>query len=482
MIYLRIALLYLLCLPFRLCAQDVIYSEYEKFDFHTGEYAVVGMAGGMLYNYHSTSDGPVLEAYDDSMNKVAQVILDFFPEKIYETHFITYPDKIIVLYQALESNKVVQYAALLDEKGRLKNKPMQLGSFKTGIFGATKTYFQSAVSENKKTILVYSINDKGNIVDFDGKWLDDNLAITKKSHATFQAENTVQHADLSIDNDGNIYVPAYTPIGNMNYADQFWILKLIPGASKFETSEMRLDTKFAASGYIKIDNTNKRLYFGGFYADRKNGGFDGIVYASYDITRDSFLTRKFIPFDRELIDAANARNKKHPFDNYQVQHLIVKNDGGFVLVAEVHYITSRSNYAPGMGFYSFYSPYTTTIVHEYHFNDIMALSYDKDGTRQWNAFVPKEQYSQEDGGLFSSYALLNSGGTLAFIFNDFNPSQSRIKLATLSADGQKDIRSFTAEGNDDPDWMPSKGKQVAGRILIVPCLHKKQICFAKVVF
>ncbi len=88
------------------------------------------MTGGLLYTYRNTTDGGLLDAFDDSMNKVATVLLDFFPEKIYETRFIAYPDKIIVLYQALESNKVVQYAALLDEKGRLKGKPMELGRCK----------------------------------------------------------------------------------------------------------------------------------------------------------------------------------------------------------------------------------------------------------------------------------------------------------------------------------------------------------------
>ena len=482
MIYVRIALLYLLLLPSVLYAQDVVYSQYEKFDFHNGEYAVVGMTGGLLYNYHSTTDGPMLEAYDDSMNNVATVILDFFPEKIYETHFIAYPDKIIVLYQALESNKVVQYAALLDEKGRLKNKPIQLGSFKTGIFGATKTYFQSAVSDNKKMILIYSANDKGSEIDFDGKWLDENLTIVKRSHTSFKADNTIQHSEVNIDNDGNVYIPAYTPDGTMNYADQFWILKLAMGAAKFEQKEMALDTKYAASGYMKIDNLNKRIYFGGFYADKKNGSFDGIIFASYDITGGIFVTKKLIPFDRELINSAGTRHKTRAFDNYQVQHLIVKNDGGFVLVSEIHYVTSRTNYSPGTGFYSSYSPYSSTIVHEYHYNDIMALSYDKDGSRLWSSFIPKEQYSQEDGGIFSSYALLNTGGTLAFLYNDFNSTRSSIQLATLSSEGRSDIHSFKAEGNDYPDWMPSSGKQVAGRILIVPCLHKKQICFAKVVF
>src|SRR5881394_627169 len=96
-------------------AQDVIYSQFDKFD-RDDEYSVVGMTGDKLYTYRNTSNGAMLDAFDDSMNKVATVLLDFFPSKIYHTQFISYPDKIIVLYQALESNKVVQYAAQLDER------------------------------------------------------------------------------------------------------------------------------------------------------------------------------------------------------------------------------------------------------------------------------------------------------------------------------------------------------------------------------
>jgi hypothetical protein len=480
--YLVTALLFLLCFPVFAGAQEVIYSQYDKFDFRNGEYAVVGMAGDRLYTYHKSADEAMLDAYDDSMNKAATVLLDFFPEKIYETRFIAYPDRIIVLYQALESNKVVQYAALLDDKGRLQNRPIELGSVKTGIFGAMKTYFQSAVSENKKMIVIYSATDRGSEIEFDGKWLDDKLAIVKRSHAVFKTDNTIQHADVNIDNAGNVYMAAYTPVGANNYADQFWLLKLSPGATKFEPKEMPLDSKFAASGYMKVDNLNGRVYFGGFYADKKNGSFDGLIYAAYDISGGTFPARKLIPFDQDLINAAGIRRRNHAFDNYEVKQLIVKNDGGFVMVAEIHYVTTRSNYTPGLGFYSYYNPYTTSVVREYHYNDIMALSYDKEGMREWNSIIPKEQYSQEDGGVFSSYALLNTGGTLGFLFNDFNASRSRIQLATITPEGKTDIHSFTAEGNDYPDWLPRNGKQVAGRIIIVPCLRKKQICFAKVVF
>ena len=463
-------------------AQDVTYSAYDKFDYRSDDYAVVGMTGGLLYTYRNTTDGALLDAYDDSMNKLATVLLDFFPQRIYQTRFVSYPDKIIVLYQALESNKVVQYLALLDEKGLLKNKPVEVGSIKTGIFGATKTYFLSTVSDDKKTILIYSVNDKGTEIVFDGKWLDDKLTITKRSHVVFKTDNTVEHGEVNISNDGIVYMSVFSPVGTLNNADQFWILALTPGATKFDAKELLLDNKFAASGYIKVDNVNKRIYFGGFYADKKNGNYDGIIYAAYDIPGNTYLSKKFIPFDQDLVNAAGARRRNHAFDNYAVRQLVVKNDGGFVLVSEVNFITTRSNYMPGFGYYSFYSPYMTNMVHEYHYNDIMALSYNKDGTREWSSFIPKEQYSQEDGGVFSSYALLNTGGTLAFLFNDFNVTHSRIQLATLNSGGKSEIHSFTAEGNDYPDWLPRYGKQVAGRTLIVPCFHKKQICFAKVVF
>ncbi len=368
---LKIALLVLLlfCVGTTVTAQDVVYSEYDKFDFRNDEYAVVGMCGSRLYTYRKTEDGPMLEAYNDSMDKVAKVLLDFFPEKIYEARFISYPDKIIALYQGLESGKVVQYAALLDEKGRLVGKPVELGSVKTGFLGATRSYFFTALSENKKNILIYSVNDKSESIEFEGKWLDDKATVIKRSKAVFKTENRAEHGEVSISNDGTVYMVAYSTTGAHSYADQYWILTLAPGATKFEPKELPLGEKFAASGYIKLDNVNSRIYFGGFYADKKNSNYQGLIYACYDISSAAYQSVKFIPFDQELISAAGARRRSHAFDNYEVRQLIVKNDGGFIMVSEVHYITTRNTFNSGFGYYSYYSPALSSVTHEYHYED-----------------------------------------------------------------------------------------------------------------
>lgn len=463
-------------------AQEVTYSRYDKFDYRSDAYTVVGMSGGFTYTYIRNEEGSRLDAYNDSMNKVASVILDFFPSRIYQVRFITYPDKIIVLYQALESNKVVQYAALLDENGLLHGKPIEIGKFRTGIFGATRNYFASAYSDNKKQIIVYSAIDKGNEISFDCKWLNDEAKVLHESKVSFPTENTPEHSEVNVANDGTVYMAAFTPIGSQNYADQYWILKLSPGATAFEGKELELGDRFATSGYTKIDNQNGKVYFGGFYSDQKNGNFDGLIFASYDIATDKYAVKRFISFDSELAGQTSARRKSNTFDNYIVKQLIAKNDGGFVLISEIAFVTTRSSFAPGFGYYSFYTPYMNSTVREYHFNDIMTLSYNKDGAREWSAFIPKQQYSQEDDGVFSSYGFLNSGGTLAFLYNDFDPRHSRIQLSTVSADGKAQTNALAAGGNDNPDWLPRSSRQVSGRVMVVPCFRKKQICFARVAF
>jgi len=470
-------------ISFGIKAQSVTYSDYDRYDLRDGEYEVIGMCGGRFYAYRKMDDSCLLEAFDDAMNKKATVVLDFLPDKLYEIHFVAYPEKILVLFQALESNKVVQYAALLDGLGRLKSKPVMLGFKKTGIFGAVKTYFEHCVSDNKRLILAYSSEAKGSTFELEGKIIDDNLNILKHVHSTFSTDNSLEAGEKSIANDTTIYVQTYTTTGTLNYADQYWILKLKPSTSKFEHLELKLGDKYATGGYMKIDNMNNRLYFGGFYSDKKNGDFDGVIYAQYDNSSHSFQTTKFIPFDEKLKLASGIRQSEHPFDNYHVKQIIIKNDGGFVMVSEIQYTTTRSNYYPSPGYYAFYNSVSTSIVREYHFKDIMALSYDKDGNRLWSSFVPKEQYSQEDGGMFSSYSFLNSGGTLAFMYNDFNQYHSRIQLATVYPDGKTSSHSFVPDNNNDvPDWLPKSGKQVAGRVLIIPCLRKKQICFARIEF
>lgn len=467
-------------------AQEVIYSPYEKFDLRSGDFSVIGKVGSYTYTYRATNDGFFLDAYTDSMEKMATVVLDFFPKKIYETRFINYPDKILALYQAVESNRVVQYAALMDATGRLLKNPIKISEAKTSIFGPTKQYFSSAVSDDKKQIFVYAATDNRDELELTGIWLDDALTNTlTRTSTSFKADYDVAHGEGLLDNNGNFYLPLFTPSGNKSYSDKLVVLSLAKAQRHFGVNELPLDGRYATNTFMKLDNYNNRVYVGGFYADKKAGNYEGVLFAYYDIADSSFHNHKMIPFDEQLRLATGERSKKRAFNDYIVRQMIIKKDGGFVLISEDFFVTTR-NTNPGFGgYYSSYyygGSFGNQIIREYNYNDIFTLSYDGQGNREWHAFVRKNQYSQEDGGLFSSYAIMNTGGSIGFLFNDFNTNKSRIQFATVDANGSVDMRSLGAGNRDDPDWLPRSGKQIGLREMIIPCLHKRQISFAKIVF
>jgi len=466
-------------------SQKVVYSDFVPYDIRNSDVSIVGKVNGTLYTFRSYNSEYFLEAYDDAMNRKATVILDFFPRRIYSVRFIPFENQMMALYQTLEGTRITQYAALLDETGRLQKGPLKIDEKRSGFLGssANKEYFASAVSENRSQIVVYSTKSSRKQLEFTAYWLDPQLLkVTKKQKLKYKGGSYVTKGAALLSNSGTFYLPVYTQIGSRSFSDDYTLLSLRKEEAGFKMYHLMLQDNFLEYPYQRLDNQNERIYIGAFYSTRKNGNNDGVLYATFNTGTATFENDKFIPFDDALRVETGMRNKQRALNDFKINQLVIKNDGGFVLVAEESITNLRTSYMPGWGFYSFYySPVMTQTVREFHYNDILVLSYGNNGVSDWHAFVRKDQFSLEDGGLFSSYSMLNTGGGLGFLFNDFNTNRSRIQLASVDAEGKVSAGFLDAGGANDPDWLPRSGKQVDSKEIVVPCLRKKQICFAKIV-
>lgn len=466
-------------------AQDIFYSKEQKFTFQNSDFNVVGWSGDRLYTYRASKEGYFLDAYNDSMRLMATIALDFFPQKIYETRFYTMEDQIIVLYQAVQSNQVVQYAAKLDSRARLLQKPVALDSVKMGWLSSERQYYSSVMSNDKSKLIVFSLGKrKNNRQECSTILLDNALNILRKAHPSISSDNDFNLGQSLLGNDGTLYLSAFNGSDARSYSGNVWLLRLAPDGQEFRDISLPLGTDFASGSYIKANDAQAEIYFSAFYATKKSGNLDGLIYGVYDMKTDSFNIFKRLPFDDKLREAADDHNKKKAFNDYVVRNLIVKNDGGFILVGESYYMTTRTSmYGPGYGYYSWYNNgYPSTSTREYHYGDIMVLDYDANGERQWQNFIRKEQYSQEDDGLFSSYAMLNSGASLVFLYNDFSTSKSTLNLAAVDVSGALQLKKMNPGRSAGADWLPRSGKQTDLRELMIPVLRRNSIGFARVVF
>lgn len=466
-------------------AQDVFYSKENKFSFQNGDFSVLGWTGDRLYTYRASKEGYFLDAYNDSMRLMATVALDFFPQKIYETKFVSYDDQIIILYQAVQRNNVVQYAARLDNKARLVQKPVILDSVKMGWFDSGKKYYSYAVSNDKKRIMIFGLGSrKEKEMRFNATLLDDNLNVLSHSFPGINKDLDIDLGQSVLGNDGMLYLSAYGETGSKNFSSEAWLFTLTPDGQSFSHVALPLESRFISGLYIKMDDVRNIVYTGAFYSERKSGNLDGVVYGQFSPASNSFSTLKMLPFDDKLRNAADERNKKKAFNDFEVRNIIVKNDGGFIMVTESYYMAQRTNYNGGNGYYSWYNngPYTSTSTREYVFGDILALSYNAEGERNWFNFIRKEQYSQEDGGLFSSFATLNSGASLVFLYNDFTTTRSTLNLAALDSGGDLQLKKMNLGKTTGGDWLPRSARQTDAKELIVPVLRKNSLGFARLAF
>ncbi len=461
---------------------QIYYSDYETFDFRSGDFDVVGNVGDYTYVYRGGVNGYFLDAYDEQMNRTAKVILDFLPKRVYNKEFITYKDRLVLLYQVYEDGQVKQMGATLNEKGMLIEGPRLIVADKAGVLSPKRGMYEYAISYDKSVIVIYGISTRGEELDMSCFWLDDQLNIQSESNAKFIADNAISYGEAIVDGSGNMFLPAYTAMGSRQYADRLWMLSLSQGGTNFLDAELDLNNGFAAGTYMELDKKEDKIYVGGYYSDKKNGHYIGVRYTYYDTYDKKFAEVKLIPFSDKLLNASGARGKKRAFDDYRIKKLIVKNNGGFVLLAEQFFVTTRSGYTPGFGYYSSYYPTASSAVTEYTYGDVLAISYDGNGQTEWLGFVRKNQYSYDDGGIFSSFGVVNTGGALGIMYNDFNTSNSQVQLASIDGTGRIHAKPVQKKGNKNPDWLPRSGKQVSSRSIVVPCFFKKDIGFAKIVF
>jgi hypothetical protein len=117
----------------------------------------------------------------------------------------------------------------------------------------------------------------------------------------------------------------------------------------------------------------------------------------------------------------------------------------------------------------------------YYAENILVLSYNSNGTLEWTNVIPKSQYDDESDNMIS-YQLVNTGGEIHFLFNQFEKRTLLLNDQTMAPTG-KITRNPTLKNLDKGyEFMPRLGKQVSARQMIIPCVYRNFLCFSKIDF
>jgi hypothetical protein len=359
-------------------------------------------------------------------------------------------------------------------------------------------------SEDKSKFMVFKINskNKGNYV-ITTNLFNDSLQLIKRSVINMPMDDRNDYLDeYYVDNDGDfVFAKFYRQ--NSDVISRVALAIKYAQADSFFMNEPNIEKRYLDEVHVKVDNIHKRYFLASFYYKERRGNIDGFYYYVWDKLSGKPGMENTITFGDDLRrDAKGDANIKMAFNDYFIRNIIVKKDGGFVIGSEAFYTTSRYNtwnrwdYLYGSPYYSpydyySYSPYYNSSWYRsrysnsqnvrYHADNIVILSFDKDGNLQWNNVISKEQFDDDTDDLIS-YQLMNTGGQVHLLFNMEERRVNLLNDYTVTPGGQISRNPTLKNLDKGYEFMAKYEKQVSAHQMIVPCLYRNTVCFAKIEF
>lgn len=189
--------------------------------------------------------------------------------------------------------------------------------------------------------------------------------------------------------------------------------------------EIELDDWFIQDLQLAIGDDGN-IIGAGFYSTRGTWSIRGTFFVTFDRETKDVIHKSFKEFDEDFMTMymtekeerkakkkADKKDKELEMYEYDLSDIILRDDGGAILVAEQYYsyvVTTRSTDSNGIT--------TTRYTYHYIYNDVVVVNMNSSGEIDWAAKVPKRQHTINDGGFYSGFGLTVVDDKMYFIYND----------------------------------------------------------------
>lgn len=494
-------------------AQKIDYSLVDREDFKEMNFEIIGRMGNNINIYKNNRNRHDISVYDNDMQIKNRIKLDFMPEKVYTVDFVSYGDFAYMIYQHQRRNVVTYSMVKMNQEGKLMTDPVDLDTSHIGGNSDNKVY-SMITSDDKKKIVIFKIkrvNDKN--FQITSLLYNNQMELIKKT--SFDLTNQDREGlftEFLVDNDGDFVFGRASRAGNRDYINKVELIYKEANSDTITKIPVVLKNMTLDEVKLKIDNNNKKLILTSLFYQQRKGNIEGLYAAIWDKKLRKLTTETAFEFNDSLrLDAKGENGSvKTAFNDYFIRHVLPLQDGSFAVAAELYYSSSRNSawnrwdylyggFSPFMSPYDLYYNYPISRMYGWGWYDpfnrfgpqnnlvryvsenIMVFFFNADGSLRWSNTIRKSQYD-DNSDAFISYQLFNTGNEVRFLFNQREKREQMLNSATLDAEGKVKRQPTLKNLDREYDFMPKFGKQIGLRQIVIPCVYKNYICFAKIEF
>ncbi|MEM6263760.1 MAG: hypothetical protein AAGI38_14700, partial [Bacteroidota bacterium] len=253
-------------------------------------------------------------------------------------------------------------------------------------------------------------------------------------------DNRFRVRSLKVSNEGNIYLLGkFYLVQRIRDAEDFKYLvyKFDPLTQQGKEIEIEIGDRYISDLAFRVDR-NENIYAAGFYSNQGTDQIIGTLVQKLSPEGEVLMNsiQKFKPTFLSQYLSSGQINRGRELKNFYLKNIVLRSDGGLLLVAEKYFITYNT----------YRDPYGYFVDREvYHYEDIILTSVSGQGSIEWQSIVEKNQVSENPGNLSYFNAI---GGEGAYVFYEYKPRRQpeNIYFNLISFDGDVSLRKPLLKG------------------------------------
>lgn len=491
-----------------LIAQNITYSVVHSESAKDANFEILGKVGPNFIVFKNIRDKNIIQVFDKDMTELSNERVREIPEKVLNVDFVTYPDYFLMVYQYKRNQVLYCDAMKMDATGKKIGSVLNIDTTRIGFQSGSEIY-STIFSEDKKHVLIYKLHDKNEKLHVVTKLYNQDLQLQDSTRSVIPFNDRRElFSPFQITNDGTIFFTKETKPGSRENISELEVVTNKLRSNAFRSTAVNLQNRFIDGVQIKIDNLNNNFIINSFYyTNKRSASIEGLFSALISKETDS-VKSAFNRFDDSLRYKINTSSQfRYAFDNLFLRNIFEKRDGGYVLVAEDYSTQNLGStnswnrwdylygnpYSMGNNYYYWNSPYyrynrfnsfnsfNNNRSVRYYYDNILIMSMDSSLKINWSNVILKKQTNDDDDS-FLSYGTMNAGGEINFLFIEKESNTQIITNQSISTYG-KLYRYPTLKSRERGyQFMPRLAKQVGAKQMIMPCVYRGNLCFAKIDF
>jgi len=160
----------------------------------------------------------------------------------------------------------------------------------------------------------------------------------------------------------------------------------------------------------------------GFYADRKDNRYNGLVHFKLNPQSLSISSKKYNPFSSQFMEDKFGREVNAQIKNLIFKEIHITPKNNIIFSAEEYFVTSGKESGTGRE------------VDKFHYNDIVCAKLTANGEMQWARNINKTEVTQGDAS-YASYSMYGLEEDMYFFINSGENPQKLSKERIMFKQG-----------------------------------------------